>query len=185
VRRDRNHPSVSLWSAENEGLNVSALTPAMLYADGRRKDQWSEGGSVPDMSQLETRRWFLLLAAACIDLGVEAIHFGQVEIMDERDKDHAHWRGLLTRVRAYAAQHARRHFILCDAHVPSGGIVHDGRLLLDFHSFPLRIAEVSDKPQEGVLKRGHLDTIYGRSKGGLTPTRKRPSKPSGQAQSEN
>ncbi len=35
VRRDRNHPSVILWSAENEGLNVSALTPAML-AEFRR-----------------------------------------------------------------------------------------------------------------------------------------------------
>jgi hypothetical protein len=35
VRRDRNHPSVILWSAENEGLNVSVLTPAML-AEFRR-----------------------------------------------------------------------------------------------------------------------------------------------------
>jgi hypothetical protein len=122
------------------------------------------------MSQIETRMWFLFLAASYIDAGVEAIHFGQVEIMDERDKDHAHWRDLLTRVRAYAAQHARRHFVLCDAHVPSGGIVCGGRLLLDFHSFPLRIAETPDKPQGGVLKMGHLDTIYGRSQGGLTPS---------------
>jgi hypothetical protein len=122
------------------------------------------------MSQLETRMWFLFLAASYIDLGVEAIHFGQVEIMDERDKSHVHWRDLFSRVRAYAAKHARRHFVLCDAHVPGGGIVHEGRLLLDFHSFPLRIAEVPGKPQEGVLKMGHLDTIYGRSKGGMTPS---------------
>jgi hypothetical protein len=64
----------------------------MLYSDGRRKDHWGKGASVPDMSQLETRLWFLYLAAGYIDLGVEAIHFGQVEIMDNRDKQHIHWR---------------------------------------------------------------------------------------------
>jgi len=29
---------------------------------------------------------------------------------------------------------------------------------------------VPGKPQEGVLRAGHLDTIYGRSAGGLTPS---------------
>ena len=73
-------------------------------------------------------------------------------------------------VRAYAAKHARRHMVLCDAHVPSGGLVRDGKLLLDFHSFPLRIKEVPDKPQEAILKVGFSDGIYGRSKGGVTPS---------------
>jgi hypothetical protein len=72
--------------------------------------------------------------------------------------------------RAYAAKHARRHTIFCDGHVPSGGLVREGRLLLDFHSFPLRIMEVPDRPQEGVLKIGFVDSIYGRSKGGLAPS---------------
>ena len=161
------------WVFQAFGLPTEQRTfryEAMLYPDGKRKDQWGKGASVPDMSQQETRLWFLFLAASYLDVGVEAIHFGQVEIMDERDKSHVHWRDLLTRVRGYAAQHAKRHFVVCDAHVPSGGIVQDGQLLLDFHSFPLRIAEVPDKPQEGVLKMGHLDTIYGRSKGGISPS---------------
>ncbi len=60
--------------------------------------------------------------------------------------------------------------VLCDSHVPSGGLVRDGKLLLDFHSFPLRVMETPDKPQEAVLKVGFSDGIYGRSKGGLSPT---------------
>lgn len=42
VRRDRNHPAVVLWSAENEGLNVSVLTPAML-AEFRRAIDAQDG----------------------------------------------------------------------------------------------------------------------------------------------
>jgi hypothetical protein len=160
------------WVFTEFGLPVEPRNfryAAMLYPDGHRKDQWSKGGSVPDLSQLETRLWFFFLAASYIDLGVEAIHFGQVEIMDDRDRDYTHWRDLLRRVRAYAARHARRRLVLCDAHVPGGGLVHDGQLLFDFHSFPLRIKEVPDKPQEGALEVGYLDSIYRRSKGGVTP----------------
>lgn len=143
----------------------------MLYPEGSwHNDRWSAGASVPDMSRLETRMWFVYLSARYIDIGVEAIHFGQVAIMDDRDPDHVHWRDMLRRVRAYAAKHARRRLVLCDAHVPSGGIVHDGELMFDFHSFPLRIEEVADEPQKGVLEVGYLDSIYGRSKGGITPS---------------
>lgn len=141
----------------------------MLYPAGEwGRDHWGKGSSVPDISRLETRLWFYHLATAYLDIGVEALHFGQVEIMDNRDPDHAFWAELLDKVRAYARQHARRHWVVCDAHVPGGGIARDGRLLLDFHSFPLRIAEVLEEPGHGVLRMGHLDTIYGRSLGGIT-----------------
>jgi hypothetical protein len=140
----------------------------MLYADGRRKNQWGRNGSVPDVSRPETKLWFYFLAASYIDLGFEAIHFGQAEIMNGNDRSLEHWSRVLELVRSYAAGHARRHMVLCDAHVPSGGLVRDGKLLFDFHSFPLRVMETPERPQEAILKVGFSDGIYGRSKGGLT-----------------
>jgi hypothetical protein len=139
----------------------------MIYPEGQRRN-WGANASVPDVSRPETKLWFYFLAASYIDLGFEAIHFGQVDIMNRNDRDLAHWEQTLTLVRSYAAKHARRHMVVCDGHVPSGGMVREGRLLLDFHSFPLRIMEVPDRPQEAILKVGFSDGIYGRSKGGLT-----------------
>jgi len=139
----------------------------MLFPEGHRRN-WGPNASVPDVSRPETKLWFYFLAASYIDLGFEAIHFGQVELMGHNDPDLANWSQVLTLVRSYAAQHARRHMVLCDGHVPSGGLLRDGRLLLDFHSFPLRIMETPDHPQEAILKVGFSDGIYGRSKGGMT-----------------
>jgi alpha-L-fucosidase 2 len=142
----------------------------MLYPDGRFKGHWGGGGSVPDVSRPETKLWFYCLAASFIDAGFEAIHFGQTELMNKNDRNQDHYSEVLTLIRAYATTHARRHMVLCDSHVPSGGLLRGGRLLMDFHSFPLRIMEVPDKPQEAVLKVGFSDGIYGRSKGGETPS---------------
>jgi hypothetical protein len=139
----------------------------MIYPEGQRRAM-GRNGSVPDVSRPETKLWFYYQAASYIDLGIEAIHFGQVEIMGRNDRDRTNWSQVFSLVRAYAAKHARRHMVLCDGHVPSGGLVRDGKLLLDFHSFPLRIMEVPDKPQEAILKVGFSDGIYGRSKGGVT-----------------
>lgn len=165
--------TVPAWLFEEFGLPVEQRNfryEAMCYPDGHRVDHWSKDASVPDMSRLETRMWFVYAAARYIDVGVEAIHFGQVEIMDDRDPEHVHWRDMLARCRGYAQRHARRHLLLCDAHVPGGGIVHEGNLMFDFHSFPLRIEEVADKPHEGVLQAGYLDSLFGRSAGGVSPS---------------
>jgi hypothetical protein len=127
-------------------------------------------GSVPDMSKLETRMWFYYLCTRYIDVGIEAIHFGQVGLMDQADKHHVGWIDMLTRVRAYAHEHARRHFVICDAHTPTGGYVEEGKLLFDAHAFPLRIEEVPNQPIKGVLRVGYADSIFKRSKGGITPS---------------
>ncbi|MEJ6724589.1 MAG: hypothetical protein QNK80_07690, partial [Akkermansiaceae bacterium] len=52
----------------------------MLYPFRRRVDHWRKGASVPDMSRLETRMWFVYLGKRWIDMGLEAIHFGQVAL---------------------------------------------------------------------------------------------------------
>ncbi|HEX4168179.1 MAG TPA: hypothetical protein VHZ55_22150 [Bryobacteraceae bacterium] len=140
----------------------------IIYTEGPRKDQWGKGSSVPDVSRPETKLWFYFLAKSYIDLGVEGIHFGQAEIMNGNDPDLAHWEQVLSLVRSYALKQGRRRMVLCNAHVPSGGLVRKGKLLLDFHAFPLRIMETPDRPQQAILKVGFSDGIYGRSKGGIT-----------------
>lgn len=142
----------------------------MLYADGKRVNHWGRGGSVPDVSRPETKLWFHFLAVSYINLGIEAIHWGQTELMNGNDRDLAHYSEVLERARTYAKAHARRHMLLCDSHVPSGGLVRGGKLLFDFHAFPLRIKEVPEKPGDAVLEVGFSDGIYGRSKGGITPS---------------
>lgn len=142
----------------------------MLYTDGRFRDQWGKDASVPDVSRPETRLWFYFLAASYVDLGFEAIHYGQVELMNKNDPDLAYWLQVFQLARDYARIHARRHLLLCDAHTPGGGLIKDGRLLLDFHAFPLRIKELPDTPQAAILELGFSDGLYRRSKGGVTPS---------------
>jgi hypothetical protein len=143
---------------------------SMLYGFKHRHNHWGQSESVPDMSRLETRMWFYYVAKRWIDMGVEAIHIGQVALMDDWDRGHRHWRDLLERIRKYARLHARRKLVLIDAHVPSGGIVHKGRLMFDLHSFPSRPKSVKGEPYKAVLEKGFSDAIYGRSRGGITPS---------------
>lgn len=141
---------------------------AMLYTNGLYKDQWGKGNSVPDVTQTETKLWLYYLATKYIDAGFEGLHWGQVALMNAKDEDLTHWFELLDKIRAFAKSHARRHFVLNDAHTPDGGFVRDGKLLMDFHSFPLRIKEDSIQEMKGILQEGFQDALYNKSKGGKT-----------------
>ncbi len=138
----------------------------MIYPMGQRRAMGN--AQVPDESRMETQLWFYYQAASYIDLGCEAIHFGQVEIMNRNDHGNTNWFRLIGLVREYAAKHARRHMVICNGHVPTGGLMHAGDPILDFHAFPLRVKETPEKPQEAILQVGFTDAIYGRSKGGKT-----------------
>jgi hypothetical protein len=124
--------------------------------------------AAPDISRLETRLWFYHLATLYLDAGLEAIHLGNISRIAAHDPQLRWTAELIGRIRTYAAAHARRGWVILDAH--THGLVRDGRLLLDFHSWPLRPREVGEPAaQDVVLEAGFLDSIYGRSLGGVTP----------------
>ena len=144
----------------------------MLHPSGDGKDFWSPGHSVPDITRTETQLFFYARACAYIDIGYEAFHMGQVYLMGRHDKDsgYACYTRLTQLIRAYAASHARRHFVFLNAHI-HGIIGTDGMLLLDFHMWPGRYHSddpTSDWPQPASIRKGRVDSIYGRSLGGLT-----------------
>lgn len=164
------------WVFEEFGLPVENRNfnyKAMLFQDGRWNQHWANTGGVPDITQLETQMYFFYRAARYIDVGIEAIHWGQLQMIGANDKNvqYKNWISLLDRVRRYAKTHSRRGWVIFDAHAGKGCVV-DGKLLLDFHSFPLRPIEVTDNSGEYkcALKIGYLDSIYHRSKGGITPS---------------
>lgn len=153
----------------------------MLFTQGLYVDQWGTNGSIPDLTRLETQMWFYYRCAKYIDAGYEAIHLGQLSPMTRLDPGKLQLAALLSKVRAYAAEHARRKWVILDAHIYSAGeatYIKSGKvhLLLDFHSFPLRPKDnftgsktASDGFQPAILEKNFGDAIYGRSAGGIHP----------------
>ncbi len=141
---------------------------AIVYADGRFENQWLPGTDVPDISRQEAQMWFYYRACRFIDAGYEALHLGQIEMMSENDPTHTALQSLLNRIRSYAATNARRHWVFINAH--THGMAVNGDLLFDFHMWPLRPKEVIGEPYNAILEIGHLDSIYGQSLGGTSPS---------------
>jgi hypothetical protein len=177
VSADINKLKIPAWVFTDFGLPAEDRTfsrDAIVKRDGKTAKGGGRG-SVPIINNLETRLWFYFAAASYINIGCEALHLGQVGLIGADDKGLKVYAEFLAKVRSYAKQHARRHLVLMDGHVPSGGMIKDGVSLLDFNSFPMRIKAVPGKwvpgkPQEAVLEVGHLDAIFKRSKGCVSPS---------------
>jgi len=167
--------AIPAWVFEAFGLPVEQrnfVYRSMLNREGRLVDHWRKGSSVPDITQRETRLFFYYLARRYMEVGIEAIHFGQAQLMamDGREKALIAWKELLDNVRTAALTVARRGTVICDSHLPNGGMVLDGKLLFDFVSFPLRLKEIINEPQQVQLEVGYYDGIYRETVGGITPS---------------
>ncbi len=173
VSRDVNNLNIPEWVFTDFGLPIEDRTfscEAMIQRQRGGATRFGGRGGVPLINNLETQLWFYYLAVSYINVGCEAFHLGQVGLIGAEDKDLNEYSKLLAKVRAYARRHARRHLVLLDGHVPTGGMIKDGMSLLDFNSFPLRIKAVPEKPYEAILEVNHLDALFKRSKGCTCPS---------------
>lgn len=173
VTKEVNKVKIPRWAFEAYGLPVEVRNfryEAMLNTDGKMVNHWHSGSSVPDISRVETQLWFYFLACSYIQIGCEAFHLGQIELIGMNDPQRNAWAALIHKIRDYARIYARRHWVLLDAHTPYGGMVKDGVSLLDFNSFPLRIKEIPEKPYESKLEVNYLDGLYNKSEGCVSPS---------------
>lgn len=173
VYREVNEISIPAWAFEALGFPVEKRNfdyAQMLSSDGKYLNLWGDGASVPDITKVETQLWFMFLIGSYVDIGVEAVHLGQVMLIGMNDHNWQVWESFLGKVRAAVNPRARRHIVLFDAHAGSRGMMVGERSLIDFNAFPLRIKEVPEEPMKCVLEAGHIDALYGKSPGCVTPS---------------
>lgn len=173
VTEEVNQINIPDWVFTGYGLPVESRNFSyvdMLNREGRLVNHWRKGSSVPDISRMETQLWFYYLACSYIGVGCEAFHLGQIELIGMNDPHRDSWARVITKIREYAQTHARRHWVLLDAHTPYGGMIKDGVSLLDFNSFPLRIKEIPEQPYKAELAVNYLDALYQKSKDCVSPS---------------
>lgn len=154
---------------ENRNFNFDN----MKNTAGKFVGQWGEGTCVPDMQREESQMWFYFMAVKYMEIGVEALHCGQVMLMSsmgDATNGYAGYRNLFSKIREAAKTKAARGTILLDAHLPNGGIVIDGGHLFDFVSFPLRAKEITGVFPQAELKKGFNDCVIGYTQSGVTPS---------------
>ena len=157
---------IPAWTFESLGLPVEERCfdmESMYYPDGTFVGFWYDGNSVPDIRQTETQLWYSFLIGTFVEMGCEAVHLGQTMLMGSQDTDWKAYDEFLSKMHAFYDPKARRHYVLYDAHGGEEGMfTPDGRSVLDYNAFPMRIEET---PEDGYLtarlRPGFTDAMYG------------------------
>lgn len=158
--------AIPAWAFESLGLPAEQRNfdmEAMLYPDGSFVGHWDDGNSVPDIRQTETQLWYSFLIGHFVEMGCEAVHMGQTMLVGAQDKGWQAYDEFLSKMHAYYDPKARRHYVMYDAHAGEEGMfTPDGRSVLDYNAFPMRIEET---PENGYLtarlRPGFTDAMYG------------------------
>ncbi|MCQ2184041.1 MAG: hypothetical protein MJY62_01355 [Bacteroidales bacterium] len=153
---------------EKRNFSYSAITKG---ADARI-GIWGVGTCVPNMSNEETQMWFYYKAVRFMEIGIEALHCGQINLMSSFGDSGAGFPGFnktFSLIRKYAREHNRRGIVLIDAHCT--GYLSGGVNLLDSAAYPIRLKEKSGSDHlEAEIVRGYIDSIVGRTISGMTPS---------------
>jgi len=119
---------------------------------------WGKETAIPDITKPEAKMWFYYRACEYIAAGAEGIHLGQICLIGRNDPDLSHWREVIGMIRDYASEHARRRYVLLDAHTL--GELRQDETLLDYNAFPIRLKELPDQPMKCICEEGYLDSMF-------------------------
>lgn len=140
-----------------------------IFKDGYGINQMGLNAHIPDITRLEHQMFVYYRATQYIDMGFEALHLGQVNLIGRNDPNDEAWTKVIGMIREYAKKHARRGYVIINAH---GELINsnNGAQLVDMIVAPTRILaspdekdhEVSeDNPQRCDISSGNApDAVY-------------------------
>ena len=162
---------IPAWVFEDFGLKPEDRNFKMtetIFKNGYGINQMGLNAHIPDITRIEHQMFVYYRATQYIDMGFEALHLGQVNLIGQNDPNDEAWTKVIGMIRKYAKKHARRGYVIINAH---GELINseNGAQLVDMIVAPTRILAASDEkdhevsdnnPQRCDIFPGHADSVY-------------------------
>ena len=151
-----------------------------VFSDGYGVDYWEKGHHIPDITTTEMQMFVYYRACKYIDAGFEALHLGQVLLTGKNDPKNTVYTKLIRMIREYAKAHARRGYVLINAH-NNEFKDENGIMLADMIVVPTRVHAPKDEvnhavsennPQRCIIEPGYWgkSSIYNQKIPGTSPS---------------